>query len=412
MKNCQSDVLGRILGRGILLFLLAFSPELISDVKSTNGTIGFDVDMNGAFEASLTSVGFAIGQNLTPSSNLQVSGNSIISNSLSVGGGTLGSSNLNINGALGFGVQALNASATLSNSSMVLVDTSSANISVTLPYAGNVRGRTYNLKKISGLNRMWVDGVGNFIDDSVLKEVTSNGIGNPYMSVISNGSQWYITSCSNTRLDVASSNIVGWWRFDELSGANAADISGFGHTAAISGNWTSGAIDGSIMFDGTTGNYGNVGSNSVFGFTSGMKFSVTFWVYPISIGNYDVIVSRGLKDIGGWYLQFDNGNRRFRLVSYNGINLYLTESNLTISTLAWTHIAIVYSGSIGRIYINGSESTYSTQESPMNISSYSGNLYFGRYHNTGYEPNLNLDDVRIFNKALSAGEILQIYQSR
>ena len=104
MKNCQSDVLGRILGRGILLFLLAFSPELISDVKSTNGTIGFDVDMNGAFEASLTSVGFAIGQNLTPSSNLQVSGNSIISNSLSVGGGTLGSSNLNINGALGFGV--------------------------------------------------------------------------------------------------------------------------------------------------------------------------------------------------------------------------------------------------------------------------------------------------------------------
>ena len=412
MKNCQSDVLDRILGRGILLFLLAFSPELISEVKSTNGTIGFDVDMNGTFEASLTSVGFAIGQNLTPSTNLQVSGNSIISNSLSVGGGTAGSSNLNINGALGFGVQALNASATLSNSSMVLVDTSSANISVTLPYAGNVRGRTYNLKKISGLNRMWVDGGGNFIDDSVLKEVTSNGIGNPYMSVISNGSQWYITSCSNTRLDVASSNIVGWWRFDELSGANAADISGFGHTAAISGNWTSGAIDGSIMFDGTTGNYGNVGSDSVFRFITGMKFSVTFWMYPISTGGFDVIVGRGANGGSGWYIQFDNsGNRYIKFMGVSG-STTTASSNLAISNLVWSHIAVVYSGNIGQIYINGTESTYSTQDTSMTISSYSGNLYFGRYHNVGYEPNLRLDDVRIFNKALSADEVLQIYQSR
>ncbi len=123
--------------KNILTALFLLSSTCFCDVLSTDGKIRFDTRMDGQAEMTLNSTGLGIGV-LLPSSNLHVNGNAIISEQLFVGGSS-GSSNLNVIGTIGYGVQTVSSNATLGDSSVVLVDSSSDNITLTLPYAGNVR---------------------------------------------------------------------------------------------------------------------------------------------------------------------------------------------------------------------------------------------------------------------------------
>ena len=175
----------------IFLVFISLISEIKADVRSTNGTINFDSNSDGLSEARLTSEGLAIGPNLSPSTNLLVLGNALISNDLTVGGGS-GSSNLSINGSIGFSVQALSANATLGNYSVILVDTSNSNVLLTLPYAGNMSGREFTIKKLSTSNKLSIWGGGNFIDNQSVLELTNASNNFSSVSLVSDGRQWCI----------------------------------------------------------------------------------------------------------------------------------------------------------------------------------------------------------------------------
>jgi hypothetical protein len=82
------------LGSLALIISLSSTP-CFAEFKSLVGTLNFDSNGDGVSEARLTSTGLAMGSNLSPSSNLQVAGDALISETLSIGGSS-GSSNLNI----------------------------------------------------------------------------------------------------------------------------------------------------------------------------------------------------------------------------------------------------------------------------------------------------------------------------
>lgn len=179
--------------RSTLLFFLLqllFSIDLLAGIKSTSGNIVFDSNSDGVSEAVLSSDGLAIGPNLTPSANLHVQGNSIISGDLYIGG-TTGSSNLNLHGSMGYSVETISDNTTLGANSVVLVNTGSGNITVTLPFAGNAVGSVYSIKQISSSYQTTVSGIG-FIDsyDNVL--LTPSDTVLPYLEVVSDGEKWLI----------------------------------------------------------------------------------------------------------------------------------------------------------------------------------------------------------------------------
>lgn len=159
-------------------------------IKGINNQIRFDVEDNASIEMILNTDGLGIG--VIPTANLHVSGNAIVSNSLKVG--TIsGSSNLEVGGTVGFGFEAITSDATLGDSSLVLVDSASDNIKVTLPYAGNVTGRIYTIKRTSSENRVWLYS-DNLIDSfsSVGLDSSSSSLGS--IEIISDGSTWYSLS--------------------------------------------------------------------------------------------------------------------------------------------------------------------------------------------------------------------------
>ena len=93
-----------------LLFL--FSSSCFGDILSTTGEIQFKTSENGPVDMTLNSTGLGVG--VTPSANLHVLGNAIVSDQLFVGSSD-GSSNLNINGTIGFGVQSVSSNTTLTD---------------------------------------------------------------------------------------------------------------------------------------------------------------------------------------------------------------------------------------------------------------------------------------------------------
>ena len=109
-----------------------------------------------------------------------MNGNAIISEQLFVGGSS-GSSNLNVNGTIGYGFQTVTSSTTLSGNSIVLVDSSAGNITLSLPEASSYSGRKYTIKKTSPLNRISIRD-GGFIDNFSDVSLSVNNMGS--LSVI------------------------------------------------------------------------------------------------------------------------------------------------------------------------------------------------------------------------------------
>jgi hypothetical protein len=198
---------------------------------------------------------------------------------------------------------------------------------------------------------------------------------------------------------VADPNLVGWWEFDEGSGTTAGDSSGYGNTGTVNGAaWVDGRIGKALSFDGTDdGVVASVGSGSLA--MGGNQLTVAAWIYPTSTSAWDRIVVRA----GSYYFSRYNVDTR--------VGLYLMGSTPEGWTYfvgapinAWTHVASVYDGSKVTCYINGEESGSASRTG--NLINTGDDLVIGGYDAEQF--NGMIDDVRIYDRALTAGEIAEI----
>lgn len=197
----------------LIVYLYLFTVScLFADIKSTNGRIQFDVNNDSTKEMTLNSNGLGIGGN--PSSNLHVYGNAIVSQTLSIGSLST-NSNLHINGTIGFQAQTVTVDSNINVSSLILADTETAsdNINLDLPFAGNVSGRIIQIKKLSSDHRVTLTAATN-IDTSTSIVLSTSASALPYVSVMSDGNQWYVMDYmdanSSTSLPSSLSNLMLW----------------------------------------------------------------------------------------------------------------------------------------------------------------------------------------------------------
>ena len=186
---------GRLALIGLALLAMVILSSVHADVRSTNGTINFDTNFDGVAEAVLNGTGFGLGLT-TPSANLQVAGNAIVSGTMVVGGtSNTSGSNLHVSGSWGFSVQTVTSNTTLSGNSVVLADTSAGNITLTLPGAFTVSGRMYTVKKTSNSHSVLLRWIGGAV-----LELTSGTSSYPSAQVISDGSTWHVIGQSQVGL--------------------------------------------------------------------------------------------------------------------------------------------------------------------------------------------------------------------
>jgi len=198
--------------------------------------------------------------------------------------------------------------------------------------------------------------------------------------------------------------IVGLWHLDDGTGSIASDSSGYGNDGTLqpSGSepsWTpSGNFDGALVFDGSN-DYVLVSDANSLDLTS--EITLEAWIKAPSTGhtNGDAIV---WKD-GAYLIQYWNNKINAGVFTAGGWGGSSWLSTASIFDDKCHHIALTYDGSNMRLYIDGGLDT--TKAWSGDIVTNSNDLYFGCRTPTTNLFNGLIDEVRIWDEALSVDEI-------
>ena len=199
----------------------------------------------------------------------------------------------------------------------------------------------------------------------------------------------------------APTGLVAAYGFDEGGGVTVADQSGNGNVGSLSNTlWAAGGKFGSALsFNGSSARV-TIADSPTLRLTTGMTLEA--WVRPSALHDWSTVV---LKERSGFYAHAlyaatDTG-RPSAHVYTSGDNELRGPAQLPLG--AWTHLAGTYNGSTLALDVNGAQVAsrpapgaiiYST--GPVRIG---GNAIWGEYF-SGL-----IDEVRVYNRALSASEI-------
>ena len=197
--------------------------------------------------------------------------------------------------------------------------------------------------------------------------------------------------------------LVGWWTFDEGSGDIAADSSGNGNDGTLHGpvEWiTDGKIGGALAFTGPY-NYVLVPDAPSLNPTSGLTLAA--WINPSWTGN-NRILQKSTEGSDNQYRLIKEGGNNIRVHLPPAANFEIT-GNIPPAG-EWTHLVATYDGSMIKVYYNGTVVGETAFSDDLSVSD--GPLFIGNKWSqapAGDEFNGIMDDVRIYNRALSVSEI-------
>lgn len=213
---------------------------------------------------------------------------------------------------------------------------------------------------------------------------------------------------------VPSNGLVGWWPFN----GNANDESGFGNNGTVtSANLTSdrfGNANSAYYFDGTDDNI-NIPNPAILNFPLGVSFTVSFYYladFTVSVNSgFNGLVGRYYDYIGpanGWQIGRDFSNLMFEASVPCGNN-----NIVPLSFTQWVHILQVYDRTSGIIYTYYNGNIVDSINCPSILSSMVNNydLKIG-VESQGYQfSSGKIDDIGIWNRALTQSEITGLYLS-
>ena len=218
-----------------------------------------------------------------------------------------------------------------------------------------------------------------------------------------------INFADNPHLGISyDSNLVGYWNFDEGSGTVAYDSSGNANNGTIiNATWIQGKYGTSLEFNGMNT---TVKLASVPLITS--SYSVSFWFKPLQLNKTQSLINlSGTNSYPVIYLyNYPSGTNRLLLFCGNSIYLYSSKTFTTDDLNNWWQAVFIVNGNSStnwKLYINGADNTgvhadsgsYYEPSSLGSIGSNNGGAYF----------NGTIDDVRIYNCALSPVDVATLF---
>jgi hypothetical protein len=217
------------------------------------------------------------------------------------------------------------------------------------------------------------------------------------------------TTTTSTTTTTIPSDLVVYYKLDEGSGTNVYDSSPYNNDGTISGaTWTTGKQGKALQFDGTN-DFVRIPSSSVLNKVGELTLSA--WVKPSDISGWEIIFA---KREGTASCQYYAGiyNDELFLRWYNSGTLRAYESSsVNLVANQWQHIAITYddANNIIKYYKNGQYI-----ESDTTIYSMDSNNKDLSIGSRWDDPTANpyqgsLDEVKIWNKVLTASEINEEY---
>jgi len=227
--------------------------------------------------------------------------------------------------------------------------------------------------------------------------------GNPSAQAASNATNTFV------RVINGNSPLKGSWHFDEGSGTTAYDNSGNGNNGTLynSPAWVDGKFGKALSFDGSNDYLQTpIISNTLTDFT------MEAWVKASSVPDDRRIVMGSGWNYNDWYIGINLSSNTgapakkwLFWVAGNSQIAYLAAPDEIVAG-AWYYLVATYEGTTGKFYINGNyigsfTFTRKTDTNPFQI----GRSYNGEYFNG------LVDEVRVYNRALTSEEVSDLYQN-
>jgi hypothetical protein len=283
------------------------------------------------------------------------------------------------------------------------------------------------------LNWNWAQGTGSAADGFHVKRGAASG--GPYATVGSTGAStlqfvdgagpfvegttyyYVVTAYSATAGESDPSNeapatiplpapptagLVGYWSFNEGSGVIAHDTSGNGYDGVTAAPWVAGYQGSALQFNGSTS------SVITTPIPLGQTFTISAWVNPAGAEQgYSRIAE--MSYLKSFYLGVDvtGGMYQFIVSDATGATGQCGQKQFGCAkggavTPGWHLVTATFDGSQGLLYVDHALVASETFAAP---SAASLALYLGIYTGCGYGWNGGIDEVRLYNRALTAAEV-------
>ncbi|MDB0031327.1 hypothetical protein N9E34_07650 [Opitutales bacterium] len=218
-------------------------------------------------------------------------------------------------------------------------------------------------------------------------------------------------------LDVNTSlldGLVGWWKFDETNGTIAYDSSGNGNDGNLTNGptWTSGKIGGALSFDG-------VDDRVKIPHTildQKLAFTVSLW-FNMKMGSdssYHAFITAANSSNANAFT-FEKRPDHNMMIRDMGEDSISAAKTSDFWTSTWRHVTLAKS-SLGIVFYLSGEELYSKNYSTATTSVDANGLWIGPDQDSvgggwqsGQSVKGELDDYRIYDRALSAAEVQALY---
>jgi len=194
----------------------------------------------------------------------------------------------------------------------------------------------------------------------------------------------------------AQEGLVGWWRLDDAAGATASDSVEGGQSGTFVGapKWAPGKVGGALKFEGAE-------EVRIAGRYSFQTITISAWVkhegaFSPSVQRYVTVGDEGAvlrcQDDGIMFYMRTNGD--LRQIHLRG----------TLEPGKWTHVAGSWDGTTQRVYKDG---VLLQSARPGGVLS--GDVRYVTLSQVSEPMRGSLDEVRLYNRALSDGEIQKLF---
>jgi len=202
--------------------------------------------------------------------------------------------------------------------------------------------------------------------------------------------------------------LVGWWPFN----GNANDESGNGNNGTVNGaTLAEDRFGNSSSAYSFSNNIITVAHNSLFGIQSSSEQTVTFWTRVAGTQTVQHFIGKRPNGAQQFNWQFAFNYPANVGLSFGGVNNNTFQGVTTANQVPlynWVNITGIYANQLWSLYINGE--FIQSSENGLLFPDTDAPLTFGNSGN--FQPLYgSLDDIAIYNRALTETEIQNLYTS-
>jgi antitoxin component YwqK of YwqJK toxin-antitoxin module len=217
-----------------------------------------------------------------------------------------------------------------------------------------------------------------------------------------------------------TSGLVGWWTFNGNGKDNTPQQNNGAVTGATLTTDRKGRANSAYSFSGTS-QYVTVPFKSLLHPTSGISTSI--WIKPTDMGAVRTYSLISNTNSGGYLLRMNNdiaghngcpAQQLCFLVQAGGTYRVASISTAAFTNNVWAFVTGTYDGSTVKLYLNGSLQASTTYAGNIEYTTNNPLCFGGEATPTTctqageYYPGV-IDDVRLYNRALSASEVTALY---